>query len=275
MIDRLLQIHLEPIARNERRGRLLRTLTLGWLAAAGAGLFFILVHRSTGWVSPWLFLLLALATLIWTLVIWRRSKRAPLEFETIARNIEAENPKLHALLLTAVEQQPDPITLELNYLQDRVIREALAEDRRSLWRHRVARQLQLAQVGNLAALALLTVVLLKLYQAAPPRMAILKLTGRAVTVTPGDASVEQGGSLVVLAKFEGDVPAEAVLIVRPANEPERRIPLTKNLDDPVFGTSLPDIKNELTYRVEYGSERTREVRSRGKAVGRNRGQRAS
>ena len=86
------------------------------------------------------------------------------------------------------------------------------------------------------------------------------MMGREVTVTPGDASVEKGSSLVVLAKFEGEVPAEAVLVVRPANEPERRIPLTKNLDDPVFGTSLPDIKSELTYRVEYGGESTRDFK---------------
>lgn len=260
MIDRLLQIHLEPVARDERRGRLLRTLTRGWLAAAGAGLLFIFVHRSTGWISPWLFLLLFVATLVWTFITWRRSKRTPLDFQTIARNIEAENPKLHALLLTAVEQQPDPSTLELNYLQDRVIREALAEDRRSLWRKRAAKQLRLTQLGSVAALALLAVVFLTLYQAAPPRVAILTMMGRSVTVTPGDTSIEKGGSLVVLAKFEGEVPAEAVLVVRPANEPERRIPLTKNLDDPVFGTSVPDIKSELTYRVEYGGESTRDFK---------------
>lgn len=260
MIDRLLQIHLEPVARDERRGRLLRTLALGWLAAAGAGLFFILVHRSTGWVSPWLFVALAIATLIWTYVTWRRSKRTPLDFQTIARNIEAENPNLHTLLLTAVEQKPDSETKKLNHLQDRVIREALAEDRRSLWRKRAAKQLQVAQLGSVGALALLAIVFGALYQAAPPRVAILKLTGRAVSVTPGDASIEKGSSLVVLAKFDGDVPAEASLIVRPANEPERRIPLTKNLDDPVFGTSLPEVQAELTYRVEYGSEQTREFR---------------
>jgi hypothetical protein len=260
MIDRLLQIHLEPVARDERRGRLLRTLALGWLAAAGVGLFFIIVHRSTGWISPWLFLLLLLAALVWTFIVWRRSKLAPLDFHTIARGIEAENPKLHALLLTAVEQKPDAATQELNYLQDRVIREALAEDRRSLWRKRAAKQLRLAQLGNVGALALLVVVFITLYQAAPPRVAILKMTGRSVTVTPGDTSVEKGGSLVVLAKFEGEVPAEAVLVVRPANEPERRIPLTKNLDDPVFGTSVPDIKSELTYRVEYGGESTRDFK---------------
>jgi len=260
MIDRLLQIHLEPVARDERRAGLLRTLAVGWLAAAGVGLGLLLVHRSTGWVSAWVFLLLIVATLTWTFTAWRRSKRRPLDFQSIARNIEAENPKLHALLLTAVEQQPDPTTLELNYLQDRVIREALAEDRRSHWRRRAAKQLQRAQLGSVGALALFAIVALTLYRAAPPSVAILKLTGRAVSVTPGDASIEKGSSLVVLAKFAGDVPAEASLIIRPANAPERRIPLMKNLDDPVFGASLPDVQAELVYRVEYGHEQTREFR---------------
>ena len=264
MIDRLLQIHLEPVARDQRRWQMLRMLTRGWLVAAGAGLFFVLVHRSTGWISPWLFLGLLVATLVWTFVIWRRSKRIPLDFESIARNIEAENPKLHALLLTAVEQKPDATTHELNYLQDRVIREALAEDRRSLWRARTSKQLRRVQLSSAVALALLTVALLGLYQAAPLRLATLTLTPtpaeRGVTVTPGDASLEQGSSLVVLVKFGGDVPSEAVLVVRPANEPERRIPLTKNLDDPVFGTSVPDIKSELTYRVEYGGKSTRDFK---------------
>lgn len=260
MIDRLLQIHLEPVARDERRRRTLRTLAVGWLVAAGIGLFLIFIHRSTGWVSPWLFLLLVAATLIWSLIAWRRSNRTPLEFESIARNIETENPKLHTLLLTAVEQRPDPTTRELNYLQDRVIREALAEDRRSLWRRRAAKQLHVAQLGSVGALVVLAVVLLALYQAAPPRVALLKLVCRPVSVTPGDTSIEKGTSLVVLAKFEGGVPAEATLVVRPANEPERRVPLAKNLDDPVFGTSLPEVQAELTYRVEYGSEQTREFR---------------
>src|SRR6478736_2729801 len=260
MIDRFLQIHLEPVARRERRTRLARTLTRGWLGAMGVGLFFILVHRATGWISPGLFLLLAGATLAWTFIIWRRNQRTPLDFQSLARSIGAESPKLHALLLTAVEQRLDPGTQELNYLQERVIREALAEDQHSLWRKRAAQQLRGALLGNVGTLALLTLVLLALYQAAPPRIAILKLTGRAVSVTPGDTSIEKGSSLVVLAKFQGEVPAEATLIVRPANEPERRMPLTKNLDDPVFGTSLPEVQAELTYRVEYGSEQTREFR---------------
>ena len=88
MIDRLLQIHLEPVARDQQRWQLWRTLALGWLTAAGVGLLFIFVHRSTGWVSPWMFLLLLVAALVWTFVIWRRSNRAPLDFEIIARSIK-------------------------------------------------------------------------------------------------------------------------------------------------------------------------------------------
>lgn len=263
MIDRLLQIHLEPVARAERRARLLKSLAVGWLTVAGTGLFFILLHRATGSISPWPFVLLGLAALIWTFFAWRRSRRGSLDFQTIARNIEAENPKLHTLLLTAVEQQPDATTHELNYLQDRVIREALAEDRNSLWRQRAAKRLHFAQLGSVAALALLAIALANLYHAAPPRLnmlASLPLIGREVSVTPGDTSIEKGGSLVVLAKFGGEVPAEAVLVVRPANEPERRIPLMKNLDDPIFGTSVPDIKDALTYRIEYGGETTRDFR---------------
>jgi hypothetical protein len=261
MIDRLLQIHLEPVARAERRTRLLKSLAIGWLVIAGAGLFFILRHRATGLISPWPFVLLGLVTLIWTVIAWRRSKRGSLDFQAIARNIEAENPKLHTLLLTAVEQQPDVSTQKLNYLQDRVIREALAEDRNSLWRKRAAKQLRFAQYGSVTALVLLTLALANLYYVAPPRVAMLtEILSSDVAVTPGDTSIEKGASLVVLAKFTGEVPAEAVLVVRPANESERRIPLRKNLDDPVFGTSVPDIKDTLTYRIEYGGETTRDFK---------------
>lgn len=260
MIDRLLQTHLEPVARKERWTRLARTFTRGWLAVAGVGLGFILVYRATGWASPWLFLLLAGATLTWTFLLWRSNRRAPLDFPSLARRIEAENPKLHALLLTAIEQKPEAGTDTLSYLQERVIREALAEDRHSLWRHRATEQLHRARFGNLVALALLVAVLDTLYHAAPLRGALLKLTARDVAVTPGDTSIEKNTSLVVLATFAGVAPAEATLVVRPANEPERRIPLVKNLDDPVFGTSLPGVQAELTYHIEYGDEQTREFR---------------
>jgi hypothetical protein len=260
MIDRLLQIHLAPVARDQQRALLLRHLSRGWMVAAGVSLFFILVSRPTGGISPRLFALLLVATVVWSIVVWRRSKRTSLDFQSLVRDIEAENPKLHALLLTAIEQKPNDATHELNYLQERVIREALAEDREGTWRERTIQQLRRAQLTSGITLVLLGVALAGLYQTAPPRVGNLAMTERGVTVTPGDTSLEKGSSLVVLAKFGDAVPAEAVLVVRPANEPERRLPLAKNLDDPIFGTSVPDIQAELTYRVEYGNEQTRDFR---------------
>ena len=108
----------------------------------------------------------------------------------------------------------------MNYLQERVIREALAQDRKHRWRIETSRHLTVAQIGSVVALAFLGGVLASLYQSAPPRAVFFALTGRSVVVTPGDTSVEKGSSLVVLARFNGDVPAEATLVVRPANEPE-------------------------------------------------------
>jgi hypothetical protein len=242
MIDRLLKTHLNPIARKHRRWRLLRDLSLGWLALAGIGVLFILARHSAGLTLPWLFPVLVVALLAWTTLIWRRSRHEMVDYQALARKIEKDHPDLHALLLTAIEQKPDKTTGGLNYLQERVIREALAMDRKSQWRLHASHRLHLMQLGNVAALALLASVLFALYRVAPPRMTLHMSEQSGVTITPGDTSVEKGSSLVVLARFNGEVPSEAVLVVRPANEPERRIQLTKNLDDPVFGTSLPQIK---------------------------------
>src|SRR5690606_12669267 len=62
----------------------------------------------------------------------------------------------------------------------------------------------------------------------------------------------------VMADFHQDVPSEATLIIQPKNQPEQRMPLVKNLDDPVFGGGLPEVDGDLTYRVEYAGQATRE-----------------
>jgi hypothetical protein len=261
MIDRVLKTHLEPIARDQRRWQLGRALNRGWLLAALIGLCFVGLRLVAGWTSPWVFLLLAFATLAWTLAICYRSWRRQIDYQGIARKIEAENPQLHKLLLTAVEQQPDPATGELNYLQARVIHEALAHDLGNSWGAPTSQRLIFTRLANLFTFLLLACVLASLYQAAPPSVALRQLAGtQGVSVTPGDATVEKGSSLVVLARFEGEVPKEATLVVRPANEAEQRIPLVKNLDDPVFGASLSEVKGELTYRVEYAGNHTRDFK---------------
>ena len=54
------------------------------------------------------------------------TSRGRFDYQQLARDIEAEHPELHATLLTAIEQQPDPETGEYNFLQERVINDAKA-----------------------------------------------------------------------------------------------------------------------------------------------------
>src|SRR5262245_39297574 len=133
MIDRLLQKQLEPIARDYHYWYLWRALSRCWSAMALVGIGLIVLHRLTGWWSAGLFPLFLATTLVWAAWIrhqWRSSKP---DYRAIARQIERENPRLHALLLTAVDQQPDPATGALNYLQQRVINEALEHNRNRPW----------------------------------------------------------------------------------------------------------------------------------------------
>ncbi len=258
MIDRLLQQHLEPIARDYHSWHLWRGLARCWSAMALVGLGLILLHRFTGWWAAWVFPLFVLVTVVWVVWLrqhWRRNKP---DCRAIARQIEAENPKLHSLLLTAVEQQPDSGTSGLNYLQQRVIHEALEHNRNRPWGTRVFERTFFAQCAQWLALVVFAGVLLGLRIGTPAGRAFFQALNEGVRVTPGDTSIERGSGLVVLARFDGKLPAEATLVVKPINENERRIPLAKNLDDPVFGGSVPEVNNGLTYRVEYGSRRTRE-----------------
>jgi len=258
MIDRLLKRQLEPVARDHRRWRRSRGLAACWLAAAAVGIALLLLRHFNGWWSPLVAPVLIGATLLATLWIWRRSREDGFDYAAIARQLETEDPRLHALLLTAVEQQPDATTGELNYLQQRVVTEALAWKRRHLWEQYSGQRLFFAQCRQWAALLLLVAVLINLPAKGPAGVLFSGTRSNGVNVTPGDTSVERGSSLVVLARFEGRMPVEASLVVQPAAGEQRRIPLTKNLDDPVFGGSVPDVKDALSYRIEFAGGRTRE-----------------
>jgi len=81
-----------------------------------------------------------------------------------------------------------------------------------------------------------------------------------VTVTPGDTKVERGNGMVVLARFDGPLPPEATLVIGKGTNSVRRIPLTKTLNDPVFGGSVTEVNSNLFYHIEFGSEQTPEFK---------------
>ncbi len=257
MIEPLLKQQLEPVARRHRRWLFRRGLAVAWAAVAVAGLGFITLSRQSGWTSTLTIPGLIAVALLAAIVVWRRTRQWEPDFKQIARQIERQHPELHALLLTAVEQRPDPQTGQLNFLQERVVREAVSQSQQHEWIDAVpGAKLFWSGAARLAALAALVIVLMNL-RVVEQQVEIAKAIEAGITITPGDTTVEKGSGLVVLARFAGPLPPDVRLVIGASTNSLRTIPLAKSLDDPVFGSSLPEVMTDLTYHVEYGGQRTR------------------
>ncbi|MFH1921796.1 MAG: hypothetical protein ABIP48_18175, partial [Planctomycetota bacterium] len=155
------------------------------------------------------------------------------------------------------------------FLQEDVIRRALAHSRKHDWEETVPeRRVRAAQVTGFAAFALLAVVCSALASyTGRPETTLATLFGPGpslepiryeVTVAPGDTEIERGASLIVTARFEGELPDDATLIYRGASGGPTHLPMSLSLSDPMFGARVVDVQNDLAYRVEYAGQATRD-----------------
>ncbi|QEL19653.1 coiled-coil domain-containing protein [Limnoglobus roseus] len=188
----------------------------------------------------------ALAGLGW----WLATRRVARDPRWIARRIEAKHPDLSALLLTAVEQEKSAASL--GFLQSSLLESAVAHGRSHDWLATVPqRGLRATQFLHAASFAALIAVLAILGLRSPAAAGALAATFAGssipVTVEPGNAEVERGNPLLVIAHFGGTVPAEANLVVEGANPR----PMFRSLEDPKFAGHLPTVENDLSYRVEF------------------------
>ncbi len=254
MTTPMLQLALAPIVERRRRVRLLWRLAICWGVMA-----LVALGLANGGVHFPAFLLALIAGLA-AYFVWKIGNRWEPDYREIARIVEERHPELHALLATAVEQQPDRRTGQLHFLQQRVVSDALAESRKHSWIDAVpARRMAGAMVVQFALLFAFAFALTRLESATrTARSAVAEREG--IEVTPGDVSVERGSGIVVLAKFGRDVPSEATLVLTPKNAAEQRMPLVKNLEDPVFGGGLPEVDADLSYRIEYAGKATPDFR---------------
>ena len=272
MIEPFLQRQLEPVARRVRRFHLWRQLTACWGVGAAVGLLALMYERRSGdpmgsFLSFWLG-----AVGIVGFVLWRRNVRWEPDYREIARKIEHQNPELHALLLTAIEQRPDPKTGQLNFLQERVVEQAIQESRRQSWIEAIpSSRMRWAQLGHLATLGMLCVLLMNLRTGGARSADAAKSTATsgktAISVIPGDVSVEKGSPLAILARFTGPLPAQVTLLSRGTGNDakgavaeEKKTPLVKSLEDPVFATTLSEVNADLVYKVAYTDHETREFK---------------
>ena len=217
------------------------------------------LQRLTGWSTPLSLPLVATAGLVAAAVIWSRTRRGEADWRSLARQVESAHPKLEGRLITAVQQQVGSGG-EFDYLQQRVLEEAIAHNDRSNWTEVIpASRLRAVHLAHTCALVLFAAVLWGLR--VPSGHGLLFVRNEAgITVTPGDVALERGSSLVVMARFESAVPGKVELVLEPSPESSQRIALSRSLADPLFGGTVPEITTNMVYHLEYAGHRTRDYR---------------
>jgi predicted alpha/beta hydrolase family esterase len=255
MMEPRLKFELAAAELTLRRARLWRELTVCWLAAGAVVILFLLLQGFSGWTSSLLWILPLLGGFVATVVVFQRHDQRAADFALLVAALEREYPDLRHLLSAAAEQKPGEDGF--GFLQLRVVDEVLAHPQRTTWRHRLEQKLAAAKIGGLAALAATLVALFALaYGSHRARPVFGSLLAVGVTVTPGDTQLERGSSLVIAARFAGEPPAQATLVVVSASGKTQRMALERHLADPVFGASLGEVAEDGHYRVEYPGGKT-------------------
>lgn len=259
MMDPLLEARLQRVVDRQRRLALWCQLVGCWAGAALLGLGWVALQRQSGWSSALALPLIALLGVAGASVVAVRHRRAKPDWRAVVRQLEARHPELDGRLLTAAQQQAKDGG-ELNYLQRRLVGEAVLHSQQRNWTEVIPKsRVTIAQLAHVLALVLFGLVLWELRMTGGHRL-LVRDFGSGITVTPGDTSLERGESLVVLARFGGVLPASVDLVISPSPGVSRRIPLTKSLADPMFGGSVPEVASNFVYHVEYASRRTRDFR---------------
>lgn len=259
MMEPRLRHEMEALEQTTWHAQLWRELTFCWAAAAVLTVLFLLVQGLTGWISPIEWLLPVIGGLIGTVIAWQKYCTRESNLRAVVSAIEQENPEVRHLLAAATEQEPDKG--EFRYLQLRVIDEVLQHPRRLLWRESLERRQRAARNAALCAAAALVLALCTLsYGSVRERPVLSALQVREVTVTPGDAEVERGTTLVISARFSTKPPAEAALVFVSASGKTSRILLERHLTDPVFGASMAEVSEAGIYHIEYENEKTRDFK---------------
>ncbi|HEY3394499.1 MAG TPA: DUF4175 family protein [Lacipirellulaceae bacterium] len=260
---------LERVARRIRSLRLWTALAVCWLLCALVGIVLFQLASRGGGLQQFDWRALAILAATSAVACFFAAFRTARDQRAVARRIEARHPELGTLLLTAVEQAALPRE-QLGYLQSTVIRDALKHGRRHNWSGAVSSwKLQLARLASMAALGLLVGVCIGLANRTVAHGAsggLLSTLGDLrdlhfeVKVDPGNAEVERGTSLVVVAEFAGAVPPEATLVVA-GDATDRHVEeMVRSLDDPKFVGRVPAVENDLSYHVEFAGRRSETYR---------------
>lgn len=185
-----------------------------------------------------------------------RERKITLDYIAAARSVEAENQELKQVLVTATAQQ---LTGESDFFADRVVNQALASPSRPHW-HRAGRKAAYRSFASyFAALSAVALCLLLSYlasnwdSAAKTKESRARLVDSKLYVEPGDLEIERGTSLLVTARFDGELPEDVTLELLDSDGSSQRLPMARSLSDPIFAHALSEVEQPLQYRILYGN----------------------
>jgi hypothetical protein len=255
-LDDLLKTQLSGAFARRRRFQLWSQLASGWAVIALVACILLILEKQSGWglsYAPGLLLGCGLLVAFVLGVRWARNRP---DWRELAHLIEKRRPQLEGRLLTAVQQNTGA-GVQLNYLQQRLIQEALQDAGQNGWTDTIpASRIAVARAAHWVALGICVLVLWNLPRTHSHSL-LARISDYSVTVNPGDVTLERGSSLVVMARFAGAVPPGVELVIsQPPAPGTRRVPLVKSLADPVFGGSVAEVVMNLTYFVQYAGGRT-------------------
>lgn len=269
MIERRLLRQLEKTAGRFRHLRVVMSWAVVWIVAAAGAVALLALNVGAGWYLPIAMPVLGGVAVVLALTATWLGLRSARDYHWIAQQVEDSYPDLRACLLAAVNQEPQFSNGNFSYLQTSVIQQALHHAYANTW-HRVVpgSQLLTAHAAHAVALFVFVVSMLALgsqarrpeiaaVEGSEPEIIVQEDVEFSIAVEPGDTEIEKGTSLLVLARFTGEVPLEATLVYEAGGDAVR-LPMNKPLRDPVYGARIAEVIDPTSYRIEFADEVTEE-----------------
>ena len=260
-IDPRLEKELLQAAQRQRDNLLFRGKIRRWCIASVLIALLLGLRWMTAEIEPYALPLACLVAVATIALNFQESRRTPLNFRATGKQVEEDFPELNKLLTTALEQNPKDG--KFNFLQKKVVEDALSHSLFQYWEDTGKRSNTYLQMGYLASLLGALALTGLVYHSknwpvwsgyAPfPIPAIAS----SVEVTPGDMELQRGSAVVVAVRFHGRLPRSATLQTHTHSGETQSIPMARSLSDPVFAHTLPEVSEDTRYSITFEEEQTK------------------
>lgn len=267
----LLEQQLYTVAGQFRRLDWWRSASAFCLLMAVVGGVLLMLQVNGVWSHPrsgWIIILSGLVGLIFvTLTTMGRYR----DKRWIADSVENHYPELEQRLSTTLDELDRNDGKPLGYLQHRVFQETISHAHYNPWWKVVpADDLFGYRLSGLISFGLLLASAFGLMRWYPTASTLAAMNMKSaisgpvanfdIQVEPGDTEVEKGTNLIVVARFGKQIPKSAEVVATSGGE-ELRIPMSRSLDDPLFGGTVSDVTKEFEYHVAYAGRKSESFRA--------------